>query len=98
MSVVDTISRAELLAENERLREMLGRALGTVKTMQATLEDIYSACKEYADAPTLSPATALGIVRKVERMAAAELAREVPLTYKIEHAQWKDVQPRNLYD
>jgi hypothetical protein len=52
---------------------MLGEALGTVKTMDYTLRDIYEKCKEYADAPNLSKKTAMAVVREVEALAEAEL-------------------------
>jgi hypothetical protein len=55
---------------------MLGEALGHVKTMQATLEQVFDLCDEWLEAPSLSKSSSLGILQRVCEIIHNETGRK----------------------
>jgi hypothetical protein len=60
----------------EPLNRMLGEALGHVKTMQATLEQVFDLCDEYLHAPSLSKSSSMGILDRVCEIIHNETGRK----------------------
>jgi hypothetical protein len=71
-----TFIEASVAPSVEPSNRMLGEALGHVKTMQATLEQVFDLCDEWLQAPSLSKSSSLGILQRVCEIIHNETGRK----------------------